>query len=75
MTSTATRFQFHKGSIKTKMRRIKTLSSFGFNSIKVRLRQDGARVANTYIEFQFHKGSIKTQLIAGVGRNVVVSIP
>ena len=56
-------FQFHKGSIKT-FGIPKAIIGFScFNSIKVRLRQDGCYVHQIETRlFQFHKGSIKTLL-------------
>ena len=54
-------FQFHKGSIKTRDYLIRSNTSKGFNSTKVRLRLYKAQIATGYINaFQFHKGSIKT---------------
>ena len=57
----AYRFQFHKGTIKTRyllMYELRWLAYF--NSIKVRLKLMSAVLATLLGAFQFHKGTIKT---------------
>ena len=54
-------FQFHKGTIKTSVFMIIAISKTNFNSIKVRLKHEGADgVKGRPFLFQFHKGTIKT---------------
>ena len=53
-------FQFHKGAIRTG-NHVDDLNGFNnFNSIKVRLEQDGYTISRLYVKFQFHKGAIRT---------------
>ena len=58
-------FQFHKGTIKTKLPFGSLLTLSNFNSIKVRLKLAPAQ-RNLFNQqaFQFHKGTIKTRLNA-----------
>ena len=55
-----TKFQFHKGTIRT----LTTLEAIcwiiHFNSIKVRLEQSPQRLSALIPRFQFHKGTIRT---------------
>ena len=55
------KFQFHKGTIRTHEREAKYQKFANFNSIKVRLELEG-RIAK-FIDnlFQFHKGTIRTK--------------
>ena len=55
-------FQFHKGTIRTKLQnQIQELNA-NFNSIKVRLEPTSVLVLlNQIHQFQFHKGTIRTQ--------------
>ena len=59
-TSRVILFQFHKGSIKTKMGDRSAGGIWNFNSIKVRLRLSVNLTLRDLSLFQFHKGSIKT---------------
>ncbi len=55
-----TRFQFHKGTIKTKdFNKVNRLHPY-FNSIKVQLKPIPPAVGAAVVSFQFHKGTIKT---------------
>ena len=54
------KFQFHKGTIKTNILRIKIEDKCNFNSIKVQLRRGLGGKPTEPAEFQFHKGTIKT---------------
>ena len=54
------KFQFHKGTIKTRMDSYLNIASENFNSIKVRLKPGKREIPATLTEFQFHKGTIKT---------------
>ena len=59
-------FQFHSGSIKRIVRRLRDAGDFGFNSIVVRLK--GARPSHFPrfdFMFQFHSGSIKRIFVLG----------
>ena len=58
-------FQFHKGSIKTRVDGQANLAVLHFNSIKVRLRLALKSDTPMLVIFQFHKGSIKTWLLVG----------
>ena len=61
--SATQKFQFHKGSIKTRGEDQADQVRPRFNSIKVRLRHEFRTLLyHGEIEFQFHKGSIKTVL-------------
>ncbi len=60
MLKDAPKFQFHKGSIKTRFIFNAFSMSSCFNSIKVRLRQAFFLSDGNELRFQFHKGSIKT---------------
>ena len=53
------RFQFHKGTIKPRLRLSNPCLSLTFNSIKVQLsRNSNGELLGSYA-FQFHKGTIK----------------
>ena len=71
------KFQFHKGSIKTKSGNSPRVKSINFNSIKVRLRPNiTVPIREILTEFQFHKGSIKTLLLSSLFlRSFLISIP
>ena len=55
------RFQFHKGTIKTKEDFREEQATKYFNSIKVRLKPHKLHCWSWMLQFQFHKGTIKTQ--------------
>ena len=55
-----TRFQFHKGTIRTPHRHFHLLTIEDFNSIKVRLELQPASSKIETKVFQFHKGTIRT---------------
>ena len=70
-------FQFHKGTSKTADLTGTEEHETGFNSIKVRVKQE---VLNTAIQldslFQFHKGTSKTLIsLARNSASSLVSIP
>ena len=48
---------------------------FGFNSMKVRLKPEAAKVATPWEKFQFHEGPIKTRKTENRGTKGGVSIP
>ena len=52
-------FQFHKGTIKAKLKIFSNTAIQTFNSIKVQLRQLTPRSVLFTDNFQFHKGTIK----------------
>ena len=55
------RFQFHKGTIRTKLQNQQQGLNANFNSIKVRLEPPADDVPTPPpAEFQFHKGTIRT---------------
>ena len=56
-------FQFHKGSIRTRIAHKVIMTNSGFNSIKVQLERFylSERRCNRAL-FQFHKGSIRTPI-------------
>ena len=56
----APRFQFHKGTIKTRAKRIRKQLVGYFNSIKVQLKLIKFIQFEAFLLFQFHKGTIKT---------------
>ena len=61
LSSPRTKFQFHKGTIRTLSRFLLLISHItNFNSIKVRLEQREALSRCEISEFQFHKGTIRT---------------
>ena len=69
-------FQFHKGSIKTRVNEIRITDHDHFNSIKVRLRQHMCFVEDKNHLFQFHKGSIKTmEVLQTLVSTQPISIP
>ena len=70
-------FQFHKGAIKSELLRLSDESDAGFNSIKVRLKDDWRTLSScSSREFQFHKGAIKSELrIRLISSSSLVSIP
>ena len=53
-------FQFHKGTIKTRIQISLLSSAANFNSIKVRLKPTPSTFKTGRQAFQFHKGTIKT---------------
>ena len=53
-------FQFHKGTIKTKLLTEILVIITYFNSIKVQLKQQNLEEKYLQSVFQFHKGTIKT---------------
>ena len=55
------KFQFHKGTIKTKTDFNPQELSAHFNSIKVRLKLNPYFALGNMSSFQFHKGTIKTR--------------
>ena len=55
-------FQFHKGTIKTRLRALYLRAYRDFNSIKVQLKPSKEAEAVAAALFQFHKGTIKTTL-------------
>ena len=59
-TTSPSRFQFHKGTIKTILRRRCLPMHTYFNSIKVRLKHWFIENEGIEHQFQFHKGTIKT---------------
>ena len=62
MRYTKSKFQFHKGTIRTVVLKPVLPSALDFNSIKVRLEQNRPN-NNTAAQrvFQFHKGTIRTK--------------
>ena len=54
------KFQFHKGTIKTRHCATSQRRFSHFNSIKVRLKRHKEDSAGADPSFQFHKGTIKT---------------
>ena len=58
--ATRHRFQFHKGTIKTRSRYLSDTTYIDFNSIKVRLKLWVLNPTAVTSKFQFHKGTIKT---------------
>ena len=57
------KFQFHKGTIRTKQQYHKNYHHADFNSIKVRLERSAGVVCDTArCQFQFHKGTIRTEI-------------
>ena len=54
------RFQFHKGTIRTKINTLEKDKESNFNSIKVRLEQCELNLPLDAVKFQFHKGTIRT---------------
>ena len=59
-TSTPSKFQFHKGTIKTATSQLAIHLYYYFNSIKVQLKPDKWQDVAPLTKFQFHKGKIKT---------------
>ena len=58
-------FQFHKGTIRTRLTRCTPWGLPNFNSIKVRLEPlDSATQSDLNVEFQFHKGTIRTNKLS-----------
>ena len=72
---TITRFQFHKGAIKTDAGDKLGAPIMCFNSIKVRLRRIRDAEYGRRAPFQFHKGAIKTDGGKAAGALGDVSIP
>ena len=61
-TEAASRFQFHKGAIRTSFSVYFSSSTVNFNSIKVRLERLKILKVLLISLFQFHKGAIRTML-------------
>ena len=59
-TAAPSAFQFHKGTIKTRISPHFALRLINFTSITVRLKQSSDAGSGGAGEFQFHKGTIKT---------------
>ena len=60
-TTAALIFQFHKGTIRTQLSRLRNLlQRSNFNSIKVRLEPAPTSNSSAATLFQFHKGTIRT---------------
>ena len=57
----SSQFQFHKGTIKTRLRSRAKVVYHYFNSIKVQLKLCRPSQGDRRREFQFHKGTIKTR--------------
>ena len=55
-------FQFHKGTIRTFIKKCEEDHISNFNSIKVQLEQFRMKSLPLSIPFQFHKGTIRTLL-------------
>ena len=55
-----TKFQFHKGTIRTDFGKPVKLKRVNFNFIKVRLERIGKGNGVSFNKFQFHKGTIRT---------------
>ena len=62
-----TRFQFHKGTIRTSIQNGKTGYDSHFNSIKVRLEREWRDFGGAMPSFQFHKGAIRTSYATSAG--------
>ena len=60
MLTKHSKFQFHKGTIRTLASLLFSSSFFYFNSIKVRLERGAASAETRPHTFQFHKGTIRT---------------
>ena len=56
------KFQFHKGTIKTHVHKVKLVNLVNFNSIKVRLELLVPWNSVGFPVFQFHKGTIRTNV-------------
>ena len=70
------KFQFHKGTIKTFIILYKLIPILHFNSIKVQLRHmSGTLSPDWQLIFQFHKGTIKTHRLILTCCVVQISIP
>ena len=72
----SSRFQFHKGAIRTSVKVLTDITEANFNSIKVRLEliRDSFSAGST--AFQFHKGAIRTSLPDMSTKSVIIiSIP
>ena len=69
------KFQFHKGTIRTKYRSAFTYRRSDFNSIKVRLELHFILNKSPFYLFQFHKGTIRTRSGAAVQFIHLISIP
>ena len=54
------KFQFHKGTIRTPPNILQEKTQNNFNSIKVRLELRLASYFQFLLKFQFHKGTIRT---------------
>ena len=61
--NSVTKFQFHKGTIRTRQRLLGKLGKRHFNSIKVQLEPlQTQRQRLFFLTFQFHKGTIRTDV-------------
>ena len=69
------KFQFHKGTIKTRVRKAGKGLITNFNSIKVQLKPVRPLRGTSGTAFQFHKGTIKTTSIQGNVQYLRISIP
>ena len=68
-------FQFHEGPIKTLTLSAVVLLCSRFNSMKVRLKPEKAKLDQLVQQFQFHEGPIKTIPKSCSCKLTVVSIP
>ena len=69
------RFQFHKGTIRTPMPLVSQNLQAHFNSIKVRLEPRCKFSLRHYLIFQFHKGTIRTDNDIDYDEYSEISIP
>ena len=68
-------FQFHKGTIRTRLPRYPLHLHPYFNSIKVQLEPSRAATERSTRLFQFHKGTIRTYTITFNSFISQISIP
>ena len=68
-------FQFHKGTIKPRLKQAGENVAANFNSIKVRLNLLSTVTVNLHSLFQFHKGTIKPYLHQIPQEMLQISIP
>ena len=69
------RFQFHKGTIRTRVKVEVFSFKWYFNSIKVQLERTQSLSYYLIDEFQFQKGTIRTKIYQDFYRNDQISIP
>ena len=69
------KFQFHKGTIRTREDYFQPEFQDYFNSIKVRLERTKDALVKQTLLFQFHKGTIRTHQLGSVLRTELISIP